>query len=143
MTATARREPKRIRSARRRAAHHAERTRKAATPAERYQAAEYALRSAVAHSRASARVARKLREDLVDHVRRVLDRAEPNENSRALYERKLTAAGPDLQRLSTALMCLRGGIGQLPGTERDRLFDHYTQHFTAEANRISGEGGSR
>ncbi|MCI2421539.1 hypothetical protein MOQ72_29300 [Saccharopolyspora sp. K220] len=143
MTTTARREPKRVRSARRRAAHHAERTRKATTAAERYQAAEYALRSAAAHARSRARVARQLREDVVGHARRVLDRVEPSDNSTALYEQKLTAAGPDLQRLSTALMCLRGAIAQLPNTERDRLFEHYTEHFTAEVHRINGEGGAR
>lgn len=143
MTTAARREPKRVRSTRRRAAQYAERLRKAATPAEQYQAAEYALRSSVAHVRNRARVSRLLREDVVEHVRRVLDRAEPKDSSRALYEQKLALAGTDLQRLSTALMCLRGAIGQLPATERDRLFSHYTEHFTAETNRISGEGGAR
>lgn len=143
MTSTARREPKRVRSARRRAAHHADRARKATTPAEHFLAVEYALRSAAAHSRRQARVARELREDLVQHVRRVLDRVEPGEKSRALYEQKLAEPGRDVQRLSTALACLRGAIAQLPDTERDRLFEHYTQHFTAEVRRITEEGGAR
>jgi hypothetical protein len=143
MATTARREPKRVRSTRRRAAHHADRARKATTPAERYKAAEDALSSAAAHSRQSARTARSLREDLAGHIRRVLDRAELNAASVALYEQKLAAPGTDLQRLATALMCLRGAISRLSTTDRDRLFEHYTRHFDEEIRRIDAIGGGQ
>ncbi|SDP96720.1 hypothetical protein SAMN04487905_12128 [Actinopolyspora xinjiangensis] len=141
--ATTKREPKRVRSMRRRSAHHADRARKASTPVERFRAAQDALLSAVAHSRAPARTARGKYEEIAEHVRRVLDRGEPNAASAALYDSKLKQSGTDSARLGNALMCLRGAISLLPETERDRLFEHYARHLGEEAQLIDAEGGDR
>lgn len=143
MASTARREPRRVRSARRRTAFHSDRARKAATPAERYRAAEDALASAAAHARQPARTARGLLADITEHVRRVLSRTEPSRSITQLYEQKLAAPGPDVRRLASALMCLRGAIARLPSTERDRLYEHYTTHFNEEIRRIEAKGGDR
>lgn len=143
MAPTARREPRRVRSARRRTAYHADRARKAATPAERYRAAEDALVSAAVHAKQSARTARDLRSDVTEHVRRVLGRTEPSPSITQLYEDKLASSGSDVRRLASALMCLRGAIARLPDTERDRLYDHYSTHFNEEIRRIEAKGGDR
>lgn len=143
MAPTARREPRRLRSARRRSAFHADRARKAGNPAERYRAAEDALASAAAHTKQPARTARELSADITEHVRRVLARTEPSRSITQLYEQKLTASGPDVRRLASALMCLRGAIARLSDTERDRLYEHYTTHFNEETRRIEAKGGDR
>lgn len=139
MAPTARREPRRVRSARRRTAFHADRSRKATTPAERYRVAEDALASAAAHASQPARTARKLSADIAEHVRRVLARTAPSSSSTALYEQKLMTPGRDVRRLASALMCLRGAIARLPDTERDRLYEHYAKHFNEEIHRIESE----
>ncbi|MBA8825308.1 hypothetical protein FHX42_002659 [Saccharopolyspora lacisalsi] len=141
--ATTKREPKKVRSTRRRAAHHADRARRATTPVERYRAAQDALVSATAHSRTPARVARAHYDEVANHVRRVLAQVELGEASTALYEHKLTQVGTDLARLGAALMCLRGAIAHLPDTERDRLYEHYARYLSEEAHRINTEGGER
>lgn len=138
---TARQERRSVRSARRRAAHHADQERKAATPEEQYRAAEYALRSAAKH--AGPRVARDLRKEIAEHVTAVMDRTAMNDNRRALYLRKLAEDDTESRRLANALMCLRGAIDHLPDTERDRLKSHYTNHFRAEATQIESRGGDR
>jgi hypothetical protein len=138
---TARRERRSIRSARRRAAHHANEERKAVTPEEKYQAAEYVLRSAA--KRAGVRVAGELQKEIAEHVTAVMGRADLNNNQQALYLRKLAEEDTESRRLANALMCLRGAIKHLPGTERDRLIEHYTNHFRAEATRIELRGGGR
>ncbi len=141
--ATTKREPKRVRSARRRAAHHADRARKATSPLEQYRAAQDALVSAVAHSRQPARTARAQYEEIADHVRRVLAQVELGESRTALYEHKLTRYGSELAGLGSALMCLRGAIAHLDDTERHRLFEHYARHLSEEAHRINTQGGQR
>lgn len=141
--ATTRREPQRVRRARRRAAYHADRARKATTPAERYRAAEDALVSTVTHARQPAGVARAVQADVANHARKVLARLELGSASTALAEHHLTRAGTERQRLAAALMCLRGVIARLPGTERDRLYEHYARHLSEETHRIESTGGDR
>lgn len=141
--ATTKREPQRVRRARRRAAYHADRARKAATPGEQYRAAEDALVSAVVHSRRPSGNARAVHADVAEHARKVLDRLELRSASAQLAEHHLTRSGTDRQRLAAALMCLRGLIARLPDTERDRLYEHYARHLTEEAHRINTQGGER
>ncbi|NYH79017.1 hypothetical protein FHR84_002351 [Actinopolyspora biskrensis] len=140
---TTKREPRKVRSLRRRTAHHADRARKASTPVERFRAAQDALLSAVTHSRGPGRAAREQHAEISEHVRRVLERAEPNPASAALYDSKLNQSGTDSARLGNALMCLRGAISLLSEAERDRLFEHYARHLGEEAQRIDAEGGDR
>ncbi len=137
MTAT--REPRRVRRARLRAAFHARRAREADSPAARMRAAEQALLSAAAHTRAPvAGVAA----DVADHARDVLARADLSEASRALYEAQLAAPATTRARLGAALMCLRAALGQLPDisdAERDQLFEHYATELAREARQLRGE----
>lgn len=135
MTTTARKEPRRVRRARRSAAFHAARSAAAATPAEAYQAAEYELRSVAGRTRKRGQV-RELRDSLADQVGDVLDRADASAAQRRLYEDKLAARGSEASRLSTALMCLRGAIQLLEDTQRDFAVEHYTAHFRSEAGRL-------
>ena len=134
MTMT-RKPPRRVRRARNAAAFHAARAAAATTPVETYEAAEYALRSAAAHSRSRKKV-RELRENVAEHVQDVLARAEATDRQHDLYEQKLAATGSESARLSTALMCLRGAIQLLEDTQRDFAVEHYTAHFRSEAGRL-------
>lgn len=142
MSAAARREPRRLRRARRAAAFHTERQQRATTQLAQFRAATDALVSAIRHT-SSASTARALRHDVTGHVHQALDRAEVGDASRALYEQKLASAGTEVQRLGVALMCLQGVINRLPTTERDRLFKHYTAYFQAETGQIESHGGAR
>ncbi|RCW45138.1 hypothetical protein DFQ14_103102 [Halopolyspora algeriensis] len=139
--ATTRREPQRVRRARRRAAYHADRARKATTPAQRYRVAEDALVSAVAHAPQPAGTARTVHGEVAEHARKVLERLELGSASAALAEHHLSRSGTERQRLAAALMCLRGLIARLPDTERDRLYEHYARHLDEEAHRISTQRG--
>lgn len=139
---TARRIPRKVRRAHRAAAFHAARTAKAATPADRFRATADALISAAAHTN-TVKVARDLREQLADHVRQALKESGASGNSIALYEQQLSAQGSEVHRLGRAVMCLQGAIERLSGTERDRLYEHYIEHFQAEAHRINTTGGVR
>lgn len=139
MAATAPREPRRVRRARRQAAFHADRARRAATSAARLKAAADALLSAVAHSANPDRPAADVAADVAEQAAWVVARAELSPASRALYEARLAQPGTAWQRLGVALMCLRAAIGQLPGTERDRLDEHYITELTREAGRLRGE----
>lgn len=124
-------------AARRRAAFHAERARKAATPVQRFTAAESALLSAMKHARSPARAARSVAADVAEHARQVMSQATLSEASRALYEAKLAEARAGRQRPGTALMCLRGAITRVAdATERDRLYEHYAAELTREAREI-------
>lgn len=139
---TVRREPRRVRRARRAAAFHAARSTQAATPAARFRAAADALVSAAKHTRRT-RTVRELREDMVEHVDRALDEANVSESSRAHYQQRMRASGSDVQRLGVAVMCLQGVINRLPATERDRLFEHYTDNFESEIKQFHAVGGAR
>lgn len=139
---TARRIPRKLRRARRAAAFHADRAAKASTPLARYRASVDALVSAAKHAK-SKQAALNLREEVAEHVDQALEAADLSENSRALYVAKLIEPGTDVQRLGKALMCLQGAINHMPGTERDRLFEFYSQQFSAEAGRIDTLGGVR
>lgn len=123
------------RAARRRAAFHAERSRRAATPAEQLKAAESALLSAVKHASNPARAARSV--GAADHARRVLSQAQVSDANRALYEAKLAAPRTERGRLGVALMCLRAAIRCVGDvTERDRLYEHYAAELVREAREI-------
>lgn len=134
------REPRRVRSARRRAAYHADRKRRASNPVERFKAARAALLSAVAHARNPARAARSVASDVATHAREVMARAELAGASKQLYERRLAGPGTDRERLGAALTCLDGAIGRLPDTERERVYEHYAHDLADEARRIEEEG---
>ena len=124
-------------AARRRAAFHAERARRAATAAERLTAAESALLSAVKHARKPARAARSVADEVAGHARQVMAQAQLTEARRALYEAKLTEARDERKRPGTALMCLRAAIGRIADvTERDRLYEHYAAELAREAREI-------
>lgn len=139
---TARREPRRVRRARRAAAFHAARTRKADTPFRLYRAAADALVSAMRHH-SSGQEVREMRDELVEHVEQVMQQAETTGSRRDFQRQRLASPGTDVQRLGIALMCLQGAITRLTDTERDRLFGHYSEHFSAESQRIVSRGGDR
>lgn len=126
----------RERRAARRAAFHAERIDRAATPAARLQAAAAYLVSAAAHGKHSAQSARAVTRDITEHARQLIARAGLPGPARALHEAKLTAGGTDVQRLAAALMVLRSVLGRLPEAESDRLREHYASELAAEAARI-------
>lgn len=144
-TTTRRREPRRVRSARRRAAHYAAEARAARDGAERLKIAERAMLSAVAHAkqRVGNREARRVADDLVAHVRDAVARAELPTSSAALYEAKLTSPRADRQRLGAALMCLRGVIAVFDPADREQAFEHYAHYLTREARAIEAKGGQR
>lgn len=133
------RDRRRVRSARRRAAYHANRARKAASPAQRFKAAEDAVLSAATHARNPAHVARSVSGDVAAHAREAMAHAELGAASAALYEHKLTRPGTELDRLGAALMCLRSAIARLPDTDRDQLYEHYARELMNETRRIENE----
>ncbi|MQA14679.1 MAG: hypothetical protein GEV09_11040 [Pseudonocardiaceae bacterium] len=141
MAATAPREPRRVRSARRRAAFHADRARRADNPSARLKAAADALLSAVAHSPDPTRPPADVAADIAEQAAWVVARAELTPASRELYEARLAQPGTARAWLGVALMCLRAAIEELPesGTERDRLFEHYITELTREAGRLRAE----
>ncbi|RFU39111.1 hypothetical protein DZF91_24145, partial [Actinomadura logoneensis] len=119
----------------RRAAWHADRIARAATPAERLAAAAAYLVSEAAHA-SSARAARTTTAEVAAHARRVMEQAAMSPASRALHESKLRAPGTEAARLSTALMVLRSALGRLPEAERDRMRGHYADELAREAAQL-------
>lgn len=123
------REKRAVRAARHRAAFHADRARKAESPAQRLKAAEGRLLSAVHHSR---RAHPQLTREAVDLAREAVVAAELGPASRELYEHKLASGG-----LGAALACLRAALDSHPeDTERDRLAAHYAAELTREAAEV-------
>lgn len=133
--AVMKREPRRVRSARRRAAHYAHRARVAVTAEDRYAVAGDALMSAAKHSRPS--VAEQVAADVTGQARHVMTLAALGGPRLALYEHKLTVQRPRLHRLGVALMCLRGAIKLLGPEQRDRLFEHYAAELQREATSLT------
>ncbi len=136
-----RREPRRVRRARRRVAFYADRARRAGSPKSRMKVAADELLSAAAHARNPARAATDAAEEVTEQARWVLAQADLTPGARALYEDQLARQPAPRPRLGAALTCLRAGIGHLPVTaeERDRLYEHYTAELTREAGRLRGE----
>lgn len=135
---TRRRELRRVRRARGRAAHHASLLRAASTPAERLRVAADALLSEVRHGVNPDRPPADVVSDIAEQAALVVGRAELSPVSRALYETKLAQPGSERQRAGTALMCLRAAIDRLPESdaERDRVREHYVGELTREAGRL-------
>ena len=141
MTATARKEPRRVRRARRAAAFHNDRATRATNPLQRLQVAESALTAAAKHVR--AREVRSVRDDIAGHVTDVLVLADAGGSRRRLYEQKLTAGGGEVQRLAAALWCLRAALQLLSTTERDQYVAHYTGALDDETRRLNAMRGGR
>lgn len=132
-------EPRRVRSARRRAAFHAHRERVAATPAQRMKAAVDRMLSAAAHGK--DRPARALAGEVADQARAVSDRAGMPQTSRDRNEHLLATAAAGRARLGVALRWLSAAVAHLPHDERDPAYTHYAGQLADEARRLSPGGG--
>ena len=138
--ATRQRVPRRIRRDRRAAAFHSDRMHRATTPVEQYRAAADALVSALRHH-GTRREVRDLRDEVVAHARNGIDRVWITGRRRESQLTRLAEAGRDARGLGEVLAVLQGVIRAFPDTERDRMFVHYSEHFSAEARRFESRGG--
>lgn len=136
--AATRREPRRVRRARKRAAYYAHQARLVDDAAGRMRVAEQELLSAIRRAPRSARAARSVTGDAVEHARHLMD-DHGAAAALARHEDKYGRAGTDVARAGVALMWLRAAVGSAPTEQRDGLFEHYTTEFAREAARIRGE----
>lgn len=125
------------RKAGRRAAWHADKWQKADGPAGRMRTACEWLTSEVAHAERPAAEARRVRDEVVGHVRLVTEEAGITGAALELQRTQLARHGPDVQRLSTALMCLRSAIARLPAADRDDRYEHYATELRREAQELA------
>lgn len=136
--ATATREPKKVRRARRRAAFHSNRSRTAPTPAARLKAAADHLLAAstAAPKRAVAAAA----DDVHTHARDVAERAATSEASRKHHEDAIRQARAAHDRLGYSLRWLLSATARLPDHERDHAREQYADGLTREAQQLTGKG---